>query len=58
MLFSINIESHAVTITTFSKDRIQFRLNHNGSTQTNYKNVEEKVYFTQSPEEVVIKVLG
>jgi hypothetical protein len=50
------LESRAVTITTFAKDRIQ-HLNHSSySPKDEYEQVKEKVYYTQAPESVVIKV--
>ena len=50
------IESRAVTITTFAKDRIQRRSNSSNSPKDEYEQVQEKVYYTQAPESVVIKV--
>ena len=50
-------ESHAVTITTFAKDRVQQRSNYSNSPRDEYQLSEEKAYFTQGPENVVIKVL-
>ena len=51
------IESRAVTITTYAKDRIQRRSNSSNSPKDEYEQVQEKVYYTQAPESVVIKVL-
>lgn len=50
------LESRSVTITTFAKDRIQRRSNSSNSPQDEYEQVQEKVYYTQAPENVVIKV--
>ena len=45
-----------MTITTFAKDRLQHLQNSSNSPQDEYELVEEKSYFTQGPEYVVIKV--
>lgn len=50
------VESRAVTITTYAKDRIQRRSNSSNSPRDEYELVQEKVYYTQAPESVVIKV--
>ena len=57
-MFSLSCvpESRAVTITTFAKDRLQHLQNNSNSPQDEYELVEEKRYFTQGPEYVVIKV--
>ena len=53
---SLSLESRAVTITTLAKDRIQHRSNVSNSPRDEYEQTEEKIYFTQGPENVVIKV--
>lgn len=55
-LYHAYVESRAVTITTFAKDRIQRRSNSSNSPKDEYELVQEKVYYTQAPESVVIKV--
>ena len=45
-----------MTITTFAKDRIQRRSNSSNSPKDEYELVQEKVYYTQAPESVVVKV--
>ena len=55
-LLLLCIESHAVTITTFAKDRVQQRSTYSNSPLDEYQLKKEKTYFTQGPEFVVIKV--
>ena len=57
-LYSLSFvpESRAMTITTFAKDRLQHLQNSSNSPHDEYELVEEKSYFTQGPEYVVIKV--
>ena len=56
LICGIPTESRALTITTFAKDRIQRRSNSSNSPKDEYEQVQEKVYYTQAPENVVIKV--
>ena len=58
MYYFYAAESRSLTITTFAKDRIQRRSNSSNSPSDEYIQTKEKVYYTQAPENVVIKVIG